>query len=280
MRADLIDQHDPRTARRRWVVVGWILGGVAVFAMLVVIAGALASFTPRPRLKAQDLRTAAVHWPEDIIPLINAGHDVNALFDGETALSQAVTFGKVDSVQLLLSHGADPDLCGPGKSPPLGSVFLHYDNPRSLQIIHLLLDAGVDPNVRGVFGRTPLHQALQEKQESLVYRLLDAQADVNMHDEVPGQTPLHLAAANSRPEVIRRLLAAGAEIDAQDNSHTTPLMVAIRAQRQDVVELLLEAGADASLPGWSPDYAEREAGTPEIRELLRKHRESAGATTP
>lgn len=198
--------------RLRSAVIWWFLGivGLVVLAAGVVVVVRLRG--PLWGVNSQNLHIAAVHWPEDIVPLIRAGHDVNALQAGETALSQAVVFHKVESVRLLLENGADPNLCGPGVDPPLASPFLHYHDPDSLKIVGLLLDAGADPNVHGTFGRTPLHQAVEVGDLALVRALIAAGADVNAASDLG--SPLERAASNGRPVIVEELLQAGADPSA------------------------------------------------------------------
>jgi ankyrin repeat protein len=255
----------------------WIIGGAAVFVALAGIGVLIALKAPLWGVNSPNLHTAAIHWSEDIEPLIRAGHDVNALQGGETPLSKAVTFRKVESVRLLLKNGADPDLAGPGHKLPLASPFLTHRDPDSLRILDMLLDAGADPNVHGSFGRTPLHTAAEDGRLALARKLIAAGADVEARDELGERTPLHLAVANGSPQVAAELLAAGADVNSQDANGMTPLKIAVQNANEPLVELLLQAGSETTFEGWSQDYVEQQAGTPKIRELLRQQRE-AGAS--
>jgi ankyrin repeat protein len=192
------------TAATLW----WIIGGAAVLVALIGIGVLIALKGPLWGVKSSTLHIAAVHWPQDIVPLIRAGHDVNALEGGETPLSRAVTFRKVESVRLLLANGADPDLCGPGVDPPWASPFLNYNDSTSLQIVGMLLDAGANPNVHGTFRQTPLHQAADTGNLALVRALVAAGADVNASSDVG--TPLQRAVEKGNAVIVEELLQAGA----------------------------------------------------------------------
>lgn len=266
-----------RPPRMTAALLWWIIGGAAV---LVALAGAgvfIALKAPLWGVKSPNLHTAAIHWSEDIEPLIRAGHDVNALEGGETPLSRAVTFRKVESVRLLLKNGADPDLAGPGQNPPLASPFLTHRDPDSLRILEMLIDAGADPDAHGNFGRTPLHVAAEDGSLALARKLIAAGADVEARDELGERTPLHVAVANGRLPLAAELLAAGADVNAQDANGMTPLKIAVQNANEPLVELLLQARSETTFDGWSQEYVEQQAGTPKIREMLRRQRESGAA---
>lgn len=48
--------------------------------------------------------------PTELKRLLEAGYEVNGKFAGGTALHTAIVFGRLESVRLLLQHGADPTL--------------------------------------------------------------------------------------------------------------------------------------------------------------------------
>ena len=75
--------------------------------------------------------------------LIECGCDVNATKDNgcTSALSSAIGKGKIDIVQMLLKHGADPNL--PGTRTIIGAINADDHN---LEIMKILLDHGVDVN--------------------------------------------------------------------------------------------------------------------------------------
>ena len=123
---------------------------------------------------------------------------------------------------------------------------------RTLEILAVFLEAGVDVNGRDDFGRTPLHTVANSMPAdisagtvSFARALLDAGAQVNARDE-RGRTPLHFAAASRREGIadslVDLLVEAGAEINARTETGVTPLHLALN--RPAIATMLLELGAD------------------------------------
>lgn len=224
-------------------VAVWLVVTVLGMLLLAGLAAIVARKGTTWGIKSETLHIAAVHWPEDIVPLIRSGRDVNELMDGRTPLAQAVTFGNVESVRLLLAHGADPNLYdasgatslavtrstvqssvrhhgSPPNGPPLGSPHLHPLDPKHRTIVLLLLEAGADPDTPGTFGETVLHRAARRKDHRLMRRLLPLNANVNAQDDW-GQTPLHEAALVGDPLLVDMLLGAGADPSITDEHGRT-----------------------------------------------------------
>ena len=85
----------------------------------------------------------------------------------------------------------------------------------TVQDVAACIRSGVDLNVRGNRGRTPLHIAAMLNDRPLVVTaLVAAGADVRMRD-LRDHTPLHCAAmANDSPAIVEALINAGADPNA------------------------------------------------------------------
>ena len=94
-------------------------------------------------------------------------------------------------------------------------------------------------------GRTPLHYAAMEADDTAVRALLAAGESPNVQDR-QGFTPLHLAALEHAASAAVALLDAGAHVDVENAIGNTPLFVAVfnSRGRGELVELLLARGAD------------------------------------
>lgn len=98
------------------------------------------------------------------------------------------------------------------------------------------------------YGRTPLVNAVIDRDEDLVRREISAGADVNKGDD-EGWTPLHFAAQDHSLAIAKQLLAAGAVIDPQDANGNTPLWRAVmNAYHGDnFIAFLKKSGADPNI---------------------------------
>ncbi|MGI9410765.1 MAG: ankyrin repeat domain-containing protein [Hyphomicrobiaceae bacterium] len=124
------------------------------------------------------------------------------VFKGDTALHiAAATYDESVAAQLLSFGAAVQASNRRGQQP------LHYSvvgvpgssrwNPRSQSaVIHLLINAGADPDFADRDGVTPLHRAVRTRCSAAVRALLEAGADPRLANR-RGSTPLMLAKRNS-----------------------------------------------------------------------------------
>lgn len=113
--------------------------------------------------------------------------DVNATtgFHGDTALHLAACSKttSVDTVKLLVEHGADINLCSAhtGQSALLLSL-----QRRRFDIAQYLISKGCDVNIGLRDGITPIFYAVKCKRTDWVKALVDAGADQTRHGDVHG----------------------------------------------------------------------------------------------
>jgi ankyrin repeat protein len=107
----------------------------------------------------------------------------------------------------------------------------------------MLIDGGADLNVADRRGRTPLHQACDKGNGSIVTMLIDGGADLNLADG-RGCTPLHLACTAGHEAVVRILIDGGADLSITESDGWTPLQVACYHGHGSLVRMLIDGGAD------------------------------------
>lgn len=190
---------------------------------------------------------------------VKLGADVNiANNQGETPFLSAMRrLGHGHSVKFLLEHGADVkavDHAGRGA--------FHYGISNTYgafgEYFKLLVDLGVDINLRDKSGCTPLHDAAEDAEYWYSgITLLPLGADVNARTNT-GDTPLHRLLR--RPSITAKqysfcckMLEFGADVNAGDAGGYSPLLRFLQAcevTEQSVgylkktIELLLQKGAD------------------------------------
>ena len=136
---------------------------------------------------------------------------------------------------------------------------------KSLKIVKLLLDHGVDPNGRGDYGYTPL--MLADTYE-IVALLLKKGAKPNLRNE-NGDTAITFAANVNRVKIVNLLIKYGADMNG--GTGESALVIASMSGAKETVRLLLKHGADPNFhrkPFLPPlEYARRD-GDDEIAEML------------
>jgi ankyrin repeat protein len=138
--------------------------------------------------------------------LLDAGANPNALVDNTprarmregsprivfaTALMRAAFAADLELVNLLLAHGADPNVISrDGEtmvSAAAGLAFIHgYHRGKSpaerLQVVKLFVERGADVNRPDDYGITPLMAAANDGDPKLIQYLIDKGADLSAHD--------------------------------------------------------------------------------------------------
>jgi len=162
-------------------------------------------------------------WALKAVPiLLQAGANPNATNQrGQTPLFSLVNSAKhtpqeTDQLIALLLH-AGANINAQDRK---GATVLHHIawTCRPLALAQTLIAAGIDINVRTIYGDTPLHLALKSPHVMLAEELIEQGADVDACNRW-GQKPLFLVTGLSdgqtdimQPRLIRRLLARGCDM--------------------------------------------------------------------
>ena len=157
---------------------------------------------------------------------------------GSTPLIRAANNGDLEVVKLLLEHGADATIYMADRQTPIHAVLAgRAPEPRALELIKILHDAGTDVNVI-----------------ALVHHM----------EEVRGGTALHYAVRKRYKEVIKLLASYGIDLDAKDQDGLTaldytqsrgfmPFMALQTPIYHEEAALLRELGATVEFDG-TPDW--------------------------
>ncbi|CAI9102796.1 OLC1v1001140C2 [Oldenlandia corymbosa var. corymbosa] len=177
---------------------------------------------------------------------------------GGTALCMAAALKKDheaagrELVRMLLAAGANPT----AEDPQNGRTALH--NAAMINDVHLvkvILDAGVDVNIRNTHNTIPLHVALARGANSCVELLLSAGANCNLQDN-DGDNAFHIAAEVAKMvrenlEWITVMLRyPDAAFEARNHSGKTlcDYLEALPREwiSEDLIDILIEKGAHLS----------------------------------
>jgi len=204
--------------------------------------------------------------------------------DPAAAMVTAIHDGDLAAVRRLLQSSpglASTPLPGPHGSRTALHVAADWPGyfPNAPEVVHLLIEAGADPNVRNPgkqCAETPLHWAASSDDVNVASALIDGGANIEIPDGSIG-TPLDNAIGYACWNVARLLEARGAKIDKLWHAAALGLLTRLAALTEQeprsaelskafwhacaggqrrAAEYLLLRGADIN---WVPDYAE---GTP------------------
>ena len=195
-----------------------------------------------------------------------------ALGEAGIALMKAASYGHESFIRLLLSRKADPT-----KENRYGTALHAAAEAGQVSVILELVETGVDVNIRGRQGRSPLHCATVSGHRNAIETLLDLGADINLicdnhytalkyailwehsleivkillergtNTEIRSDnclTALHHAAVMNHGEATLLLLKYGANVYAEAAHIGTPLHLAAIGNHPVIIQHLLENGAE------------------------------------
>jgi ankyrin repeat protein len=195
-------------------------------------------------------------------------------------LSNAAAVGRTDIVQLLLDHGADPNL-PEEQIAPKGKALYQAVFHGHYEIAKLLLERGAFPNPPVESSGDALWVSREFRPNKRMEQLLLAYGATPTQEPPDDQwptgahnwlriSPLHEAARKGDVREAKKLLKAGAGLTARDEHlRSTPLAWAAKFGQLEMVKFLLRHGAPKNLPD-DPEWA-----TPLAWAMRRGHREIA-----
>ncbi|GFZ10997.1 hypothetical protein Acr_22g0003950 [Actinidia rufa] len=218
----------------------------------------------------------------------------------EHGLFRAVQNGEIEAVEAMVDEEPRVLEKTTASNGRLSALHLAAANGQ-IQVLSMLLDRSVNPDVLNRHKKTPLMLAAMHGKISCVERLIQAGANILMFDSLHGRTCLHYAAFYGRSDCLQAILSAAHStpvanswgfarfVNIRDKSGATPLHLAARQGRPECVHILLDSGALVSAstggygyPGITALHLAARAGSLDcVRELLawgadRLQRDSSG----
>ncbi|KAJ6005833.1 hypothetical protein N7451_003777 [Penicillium sp. IBT 35674x] len=213
--------------------------------------------------------------------------------DGWAPLHLSVVGGHPKTTRYLLEAENDQDLSSERgqvrKQVSKSSAVLALATKANfVDIVQLLVDAGVDINYQDEQGETALHVAARFGHDECARILLEGtdyqKANTELAENTYSWTPLFIASVDGNLNVAKLLIAAGADVDRFDSSGWTAKEHAALRGHLDIARCLAEVspGPPATEPEpvvAAPSYSPSPSSSPPAQSSLADRRSNAPAPT-
>ena len=164
--------------------------------------------------------------------------------EGYTHLMCAAEFGYLDVVEVLIAAGVEVN----ERNTFGATALMHASRRGHLDVVKALIAAGADINAVGNYGIAALSWAISFGHLDVVKELIAAGADIELKIGAWRDSTALIVAATARDaNITKELLAAGANINAKNHDNYTAFLSAVVSGEIKTAELLLAAGADINV---------------------------------
>ncbi|XWS71697.1 hypothetical protein CRYUN_Cryun03dG0161000 [Craigia yunnanensis] len=204
----------------------------------------------------------------------------------ENGLFSAVQVGDFETVEALLK--TEPNLLHQTTIYDRQSALHIAAANGQIEILAMLLEKSVNPDVVNRYKQTPLMLAAMHGKISCMNKLIEAGANILMFDSLHGRTCLHYAAYYGHSDCLQAILSAAQSspvavswgytrfVNIRDARGATPLHLAALQRRPECLHILLDNGAlvcastgGYGCPGSTPLHLAARGGSLDcIRKLL------------
>ena len=182
---------------------------------------------------------------ETVQSIVSLGADVNTTNNHSiTALMIACMKGNIDAVDVLLHAGADPNIADTDVE-----TLIHYavQEDCSKEILQATIDHGADVNSTNMYGETALLIACKKGNIDAIHVLLNAGADPNIANAKDETCIHHAIVEGCSKETLQAIINHGADVNSTNKNNVTSLMTACENGNIDAIDVLLNAGANPNI---------------------------------
>jgi ankyrin repeat protein len=161
----------------------------------------------------------------------------------ETAMAEAAARGQTGKVKELLDLGVDVNVRGNDGVTPLMWALVQGSKPG----FKYLLEHGANPNLQTTQGDSVMELSSIHEDPDYLALALKNKGDPNLVNPETAKTPIFTAMTSLRAKNIQLLIEAKTNLNFQDRTGATPMMRAAAVNRYDFVYAFLKAGADPAI---------------------------------
>lgn len=212
----------------------------------------MAGKTKLSSLDARLCQAALQCSPNNVDAFLQRGADIHAV-EKHNVLQMVSERGATEVLRVLLDAGADVNVAS---DEICFTPLMAAARSGQRDAVQLLLEHGADPNLTCQTGSTALVFAAKKGHPAVVTLLLGHGSDANAGEGSCG-TSLMWAARNGHAEVVNLLLRAGAKANAAGKSGVDALKWAEAGGHSEIARVLRDAGATSSSPGVANTWLQR-----------------------
>ena len=180
-----------------------------------------------------------------------------------------------DTLQSILKHSVSIDAVDSKKRTALLLACID----EQIDSVKLLLKHGADPNIANWSDNSCLHQAVKQGHEQLVEVLLSHKVNIDAQNDHQ-ETALFIACYKGYSDIVKLLIEKNAKMDPVNRLGNTPLHMAVKTNTLDIVINLLQNGACVNIKGqheMTPLHVAINQGSEEALSLLLRHNPDVNA---
>jgi ankyrin repeat protein len=194
--------------------------------------------------------------------LLLMGADINfKRGDGSTVLHVAAEKGDLSTLQWLMSK---PKIIAnrrdkAGDTPVMLSAFKGH-----VKLVEFLMKKDLQScRIRNEQNENLLHKASSGGHKQVIFLIaslspVTCSAMMNEQD-LWGRTPLHQAVRDKQFQIVKTLLTMGADMDTQDNAGNTPVHDAVKVQDTKILKFLVQSGCRSDVKNKNGETAKQQA---------------------
>ena len=194
-------------------------------------------------------------------------------YQGNSPLQKAYDYNKFETMKVLITCGADPNLLMRNGQ----TLLYHACKNDKYKHAEVLLQNGANEDIQTTceWGYTPLHWAAEKGYNDIIRLLRKPNALMNKLDK-KGYSALERAYNKDKFETMKVLINCGADPNILMSDNETLLHHACKRNKYKQAEVLLQNGANVNIKGrdewgYTPLHWVAQKGYSDIIRLLRKH---------
>ena len=176
--------------------------------------------------------------------------DINVVKNGETALICALSHNNLEILDILIKAGVDTNVCfSNGNSVLIESIVRNKD-----EFANRLIEFGANIDITNTRGKSALTIALANENIGIAEKLIESGANIDITNS-HGDSVLIIALIYGNLDIVKKLIEHGANINIRNKNGNSALTIAVMNGNLDIAKKLIECDADFKIKNNNGDSA-------------------------